>query len=221
MAGDPTEKSGCLFALLRLLGLRIGAGAGEPQLPYRLRDDFLSHAERSFYGVLVSVVADQAVICPKVRLSDVLYVVNRRDNVGHANRIDRKHVDFLLCRPDTMQPILAVELDDSSHNRPDREERDALVDAAFQAAGLQLIRFTARRQYSQQDVATTIQPHLEVQQPAAIQTGGEAHHGKSPRCPKCDVGMVLRKAKQGASAGEQFYGCPNYPKCRHVVPIGG
>ena len=30
---------------------------------------------------------------------------------GHANRIDRKHVDFVLCEPTSMQPKLIIELD--------------------------------------------------------------------------------------------------------------
>lgn len=33
-------------------------------------------------------------------------------------------------------------------------------------------------------------------------------------CPKCDGTLVLRTAKKGPGAGNQFYGCSNYPKCR-------
>lgn len=38
-----------------------------------------------------------------------------------------------------------------------------------------------------------------------------------PTCPSCGVPMILRTARKGAHAGSQFYGCPNYPKCRRVV----
>ena len=40
------------------------------------------------------------------------------------NRIHAKHIDFVLCDPGNLQPILCIELDDPSHNRPDRIERD-------------------------------------------------------------------------------------------------
>lgn len=32
-------------------------------------------------------------------------------------------------------------------------------------------------------------------------------------CPKCEHEMVLRTAKRGKNSGNQFWGCPNYPKC--------
>jgi restriction system protein len=38
-------------------------------------------------------------------------------------------------------------------------------------------------------------------------------------CPKCGGTMVKRTAKQGANAGQMFWGCTNYPKCRGIVPI--
>lgn len=40
----------------------------------------------------------------------------------------------------------------------------------------------------------------------------------APICPRCGVAMVLRTAKQGPNAGNQFYGCPNFPRCRALVP---
>ena len=42
-----------------------------------------------------------------------------------------------------------------------------------------------------------------------------------PDCPRCGAGMVLRTARKGANQGNQFWGCPTFPKCRGVVPIGG
>jgi len=36
---------------------------------------------------------------------------------------------------------------------------------------------------------------------------------QAPLCPKCNSPMKLRTAKQGRTAGSQFYGCSNYPRC--------
>ena len=41
----------------------------------------------------------------------------------------------------------------------------------------------------------------------------------APLCQRCGVAMVKRTAKQGKYAGRVFWGCPNYPKCRNLVPI--
>ena len=35
-------------------------------------------------------------------------------------------------------------------------------------------------------------------------------------CPKCGAEMVLRTARRGSNAGNQFWGCSNYPRCRHI-----
>ena len=35
-------------------------------------------------------------------------------------------------------------------------------------------------------------------------------------CPRCGSALVLRTAKKGENAGNQFYGCSNFPKCRYI-----
>ena len=42
-----------------------------------------------------------------------------------------------------------------------------------------------------------------------------------PLCPKCGKPMVVRPARRGWNAGNDFYGCPDYPKCNGSRPIGG
>jgi restriction system protein len=40
-----------------------------------------------------------------------------------------------------------------------------------------------------------------------------------PACPKCGKPMVLRTAKTGRNAGQQFWGCSAYPDCKGVVKV--
>lgn len=35
-------------------------------------------------------------------------------------------------------------------------------------------------------------------------------------CPECGGKLVLRTARTGRNAGNQFYGCSNYPKCKYT-----
>ncbi len=51
------------------------------------------------------------------------------------------------------------------------------------------------------------------QKPEVISTQVE------PVCPKCGNPMVLRTAKKGARAGQQFWGCSKFPTCRSTMPI--
>ena len=38
-----------------------------------------------------------------------------------------------------------------------------------------------------------------------------------PTCPQCGKPMVLRTAKSGRNAGQQFWGCSGYPQCKGAV----
>jgi len=41
----------------------------------------------------------------------------------------------------------------------------------------------------------------------------------APTCPVCSKPMVRRVAKQGANAGNAFWGCSSYPGCRGTRPV--
>jgi hypothetical protein len=150
------ENRGCLsilFPFLRKPESADGASApGQPQYAFSAHESLLSPAERSFYGVLLQVLKGRYVVFAKVRLCDVLKHGNRQS----LNKISQKHVDFVLCAPDTIAPVLAIELDDKSHDKPQRRERDDFVDQAFAGAGVPIIHVPAKRQYPPAEVLAAI-----------------------------------------------------------------
>ncbi|MBZ0099522.1 MAG: DUF2726 domain-containing protein, partial [Taibaiella sp.] len=186
----------------------------EEALPYRVRDDFLSNAELSFYRVLKSVVQQNAVIMTKVRLADVFFVSKPNENRHYFNRIIQKHIDFLLCEPQTLKPICGIELDDRSHNQ--RQVRDDFVNAVFEAANLPLIRIPTQRAYNTVQLSETLAPVLESHQASLPPQELTSTHSQLttdvPVCPKCGIKMVLRTASKGKYQGRQFYACSNYPR---------
>jgi len=40
-----------------------------------------------------------------------------------------------------------------------------------------------------------------------------------PPCPQCGAPTVLRIAKAGKNAGQQFWGCSKYPACKGLLPL--
>ncbi len=209
------EPQGCLTAILRLFGINLGGSDAARELPYRQRDDFLSAGELSFYRVLSAAIGDRAVICPKVNLADIFFVARPNENQGYRNKIDRKHVDFLICDPTTMRPLCGIELDDSSHARRDRQDRDEFVDQVFEVAGLPLVRVPAKGSYSPAGLLELLEPHFSGK-PIFRSVAPSATTG-TPDCPKCGVSMVERVAKTGQNAGKQFWGCRNFPRCKEIV----
>lgn len=212
MPNESSEKTGCLGLLLQLFGISPYKSAAGP-LPFRLRDDFLSAAEISFYHILQSAVDETITVCPKVNLNDIFFVSRPDQNQAALNRISRKHVDFLLCDSRSMRPLAGIELDDSSHARADRQTRDAFVQQVFDAAGLALLRFPAQRAYNISEV-TSLLSELFAGGSVPTALPVPQHATPTPVCTKCDIPLVIRSGKRG-----RFYGCSNYPKCRETVQI--
>jgi hypothetical protein len=153
-------------AVVLPLILKQIAGAGKPtaaaNLPYRKKDYILTAAERSFYEVLCSVLDGQLLVFAKVRLADLVYMPKGTANrQTHFNRIQSKHVDFVLCTRDKLSPVLVIELDDASHEEESRRDRDTFVDAALTAAGLPILPIPAQRSYVPADLAAAIQQKLQ------------------------------------------------------------
>ncbi|MEO0587119.1 MAG: DUF2726 domain-containing protein [Planctomycetota bacterium] len=154
---NPGQSSGCLARILELFGLELSPPPSPQALPYQARRYLLTKAERSFFGVLDQAVGNRYLVFAKVRLADLLQVrTGTEGRQSHQNKIQSKHIDFVLCDPNTVEIVACVELDDASHNRKDRQERDLFVDRALVAAGLPLIRFRAQRTYSVADVRMKI-----------------------------------------------------------------
>ena len=79
---------------------------------------------------------------PEVRLADLIEPKPKAENpfwMECFNKIKAKHIDFALADEDT-SIVALIELDDSSHARPDRVERDDFVNAVLANTGYTLLR---------------------------------------------------------------------------------
>jgi len=202
-----TTRPGCLGALLALLRIKPRSTSTHV---YRLRDDFLSPAESSFLRTLLAICGDGVLVCPKVNLADLVYAPRQEGQFAAWNRINRKHLDFVLCDMDSLRPRLAIELDDKSHSRQDRRERDDFVDGVLESCGLPLLRVPARRAYNPAELREAIARAWSGMPISAAQV--ERSHAER-RCERCGGLMELRSSSRG-----QFWGCTNYPRCRHTLP---
>jgi len=146
-----------LSALLVFLSTKQTSGirAGT----YYLRRSLLSPAERSFLGVLESNLPRDVRVFSKVRIEDIVGVktgLDRGARTAARNRINRKHVDFLLVRASDLAPLAAMELDDRSHDAEVRQTRDRLVDDIFRDAGLPLLHIPAQKSYNPAEIQTKL-----------------------------------------------------------------
>lgn len=129
-------------------------------LPYRPRRALLSRGELAFYRALVPAVGDRWTTSVKVRLADVIWCPPSERKTAHGARVSQKHIDFVLYDRETTEVVLAIELDDRSHGRPERRERDSFVDEVLAACGVVLIRVRAVATYDVSALQTRIEALL-------------------------------------------------------------
>lgn len=100
----------------------------------------------------------------KVRLADLITPqtgYNNKTWKSRFNKISSKHVDFVICDSD-MKVQVIVELDDRSHERADRQERDKFVDAALIGAGYKIVHIRAFDNAGLESVDDVINPKVKI-----------------------------------------------------------
>ena len=139
-----------IFVLLRMY-------SAPAPMPYFKRPSLVTKSELRFYKSLHKAVLDDFEIFAMVRIADLIRVEKGSANGRKwLNKILSKHIDFVLCDPRSLELVVCIELDDDSHNRPDRIERDKFVNDAFDAADLPLLRIPVESSYNAREVRDLI-----------------------------------------------------------------
>lgn len=130
---------------------------------YKRRDFLMSRAEHEFFDVLAEAVKAQYYIFPQVHLATILdHKVVGQNWKGAFRHIDEKSVDFVLCDKAYIKPLLAIELDDRTHEYDNRKERDGVVESILKEAGLPLLRFENHGHFDRADITQRIANALVV-----------------------------------------------------------
>lgn len=199
-----------IFLSIFLLVANKQASTGS--YPYQLQGPLFTPAERSFLGVLNSILKDDVHILGKVRVADILKPtkgLSRSDWQRAFNKISAKHFDFVLCNKDDFSIICVIELNDKSHNATQRKNRDEFLEKACEAASLPLVQVKAQAGYSLDEVKNQLAPFIPSMLVGRLE-------GKSKACPKCSSTMVVRISQNNESTKKHFWGCSSYPKCRYT-----
>jgi very-short-patch-repair endonuclease len=219
--------------------LKKRAAKGPVGFPYQSKDVLCSPAERSFIGALDKIVGENYRIFAKVRLADIIDIqkgLSASARQSAFNRISRKHIDFIVCNANDLSIIGAIELDDKTHRGKGRQERDQFLDKTLKAAGVPLLRIKAQSAYSIKEIFSSLDSVFNISggvQPQDIQVSADAieisdekfddkatDHSATETieslCPKCGGELVKRISTKGQYAGQKFWGCSNFPKCKFV-----
>jgi very-short-patch-repair endonuclease len=140
-----------VFGAVLLIGLIAWAIRSllQPTVYVEAVDSLLTTTEQKFYEALDVAVDGRLLILSKIRVADLFNVSSKSRSARQKVfwSVACKHVDFALVEADILRPVAAIELDDVTHRRADRQERDRLLDNIFEKAGLPLLRFPTAMTY--------------------------------------------------------------------------
>lgn len=133
---------------------RVAISAG--RYPYFAKTHLLTRSERAFHRALNEAIGDRFAVAVSVRLADVINCSREAWTAGHGPLISSKQLDFVLCEPETWGIVMAIELDDPTHQLADRFERDQFLDSAMRAAGVPLLRIHTAASYDAEALRSAI-----------------------------------------------------------------
>lgn len=150
-----------VIVLAVLKAIFEGGGGDERKYQYKRRNFFLTRAEHECYDALLAAVGSEYLVFAQVHLPTLVdnKVVGQNWR-GAFRHINGKSVDFVLCDKAYISAKLAIELDDKTHERPERQERDREVERILQEAGLPLLRLENQGHFNPSELAQRIKETL-------------------------------------------------------------
>jgi len=134
---------------------------------YFLKDRVFDHpTEYEFYKILRDdILGERFVAMVQIPLVSLVGVKRKHESGGqsHLARIIQKRIDFLICRKEDLKPLLALELDGSTHENEKRKERDHFVDSVFEAIGLPVLHVSLQKAYNKAAIALSIARKLGLE----------------------------------------------------------
>lgn len=114
--------------------------------PYA-KGNLLTKTEHTFFITLVrEALKRRLLVCPKVRLEDIIFVTDKQSRNKYRGYIKSRHVDFVLLNTNC-ETVAAIELDDPSHNTAKAAKTDQFKNELFSAVKIPLIRICTGTDY--------------------------------------------------------------------------
>lgn len=120
---------------------------------YRAKRAIMTPKEEFTFRRLVETFERKFYVIPQVHLATLLdFEITGQNWYGAFQHINRKSVDYVLLNKETLRPVCAVELDDYTHERKDRQKRDIEVERIFKEANIPLVRLKSVKDLSNREI---------------------------------------------------------------------
>lgn len=103
---------------------------------YEAKKALIIKSEQGFFEVIKASLPENYYVFPQINLATI---IKKTDDSRYHNELFR-NVDFLITDKN-YKPLIVIEINDPSHLRSDRRERDEKVQKICEEAGISLIKF--------------------------------------------------------------------------------
>lgn len=101
-----------------------------------IQKKFMTNCEYEFYLKIIELEKDYKIV-PQINLATI---IKKETNNERHNELFR-NIDFGIFTKDYSQLLVLIELNDKTHNRTDRKQRDMKVNTICYHAGIRLLTF--------------------------------------------------------------------------------
>lgn len=140
---EPDEIKKILDETLQQITNQESVEKDKGTLPYH-RKMLLTSYEYKLYKLLKPLAEKYKLhIISKVRIIDFISVnrgMTKNEAYSFICKIKQSHIDFLICNPENLYPLAAIELDDNTHQSLKAQEKDKFKDEVFKSAQIKLFR---------------------------------------------------------------------------------
>lgn len=126
---------------------------------YKPKRYIITLTELNFYNILLEIAKElDLILFSQVSLYNI--IETKYNNQSAFNKIKSKTIDFVLVDKNNCRIKLCIELDDYTHNRYDRIERDKFINKLFSDLEIDLIRFKTSNYYNKEALKKRIQESI-------------------------------------------------------------
>lgn len=127
---------------------------------YRPKRYITTLTELKFYNILLEITKElDLILFSQVSLYNIIETKN--NNQAAFNKIRSKTIDFVLADKNNCRIKLCIELDDYTHNRYDRKQRDNFINKLFKDLEIDFLRFKASNYYDKEALKKRIQESIK------------------------------------------------------------
>ena len=149
-----------LALLITAIALLIGrVNETQHPFPFDKRPALYTKAERTFLQLIEKAVGQEYKVLCRVRLADILTIRENlppRSRQNALNRANGKFLDFVLCDPQSLEVVAAIDLVNLADKKGHNKKKDWFLSGALDASRVPYIRIQIRRGYSVKEVRECI-----------------------------------------------------------------